>query len=85
MRHLLHYLDDFFTAGALGTSECQENLDAMISLCQKINAPLKLSKVEGPSTNITFLGIVLDTTTMTASISNERKQELLSSIQSMME
>ena len=32
VRHLLHYLDDFFTAGAPGTSECQENLDAMLSL-----------------------------------------------------
>ena len=55
----------------------------MLSLCQKINAPVKLSKVEGPSTNMTFLEIVVDTATMTASISNERKQELLFSIQSM--
>ena len=70
VHHLLHYLDDFFTAGAPGTSEC--HLDAMLSLCQKINAPLNLLKVEGPSTNITFLGLVLDTTTtMTARISNE--------------
>ena len=83
--HLLHYLDDFFTAGAPDSSECQNNLEAMLSLCQKINAPVKLTKVEGPSTNITFLGIVINTVTMTASISSERKQELLSALQSMIE
>ena len=69
--HLLHYLDDFFTAGAPDTSECQNNLEAMLSVCQKINAPVKLTKVEGPSTSITFLGIVINTITMTASISSE--------------
>ena len=83
--HLLHYLDDFFTAGAPDSSECQNNLEAMLSLCQKINAPVKLTKVEGPSINITFLGTVINTVTMTASISSERKQELLSALQSMIE
>ena len=57
----------------------------MLSVCQKINAPVKLTKVEGPSTSITFLGIVINTTTMTVSISSERKQELLSALQSMIE
>ena len=83
--HLLHYLDDFFTAGAPDTSECQNNLEAMLSECQKINAPVKLTKVKGPSTSITFLGIVINTITMTASISSEQKQELLSALQSMIE
>ena len=83
--HLLHYLDDFFTAGAPDTSECQNNLEAMLSVCQNTNAPVKLTKVEGPSTSITFLGIVINTITMTASISSERKQELLSALQSMIE
>ena len=83
--HLLHYLDDFFTAGAPDTSECQNNLEAMLSVCQKINAPVKLTKVEGPSTSITFFGIVINTITMTASISSEGKQELLSALQSIIE
>ena len=80
--HLLHYLDNFVTAGA---PDISNNLEAMLSVCQKINAPVKLTKVEGPSTSITFLGIVINTITMTASISSERKQELLSALQSMIE
>ena len=79
MCHLLPYLDHFFIAGTPGTSECQENLDAILSLCQQINAPIMLSKVEGPCTNIktshSLEYVVLDTVTMTASIYNEQKQE----------
>ena len=83
VRHVLHYLDDFFTAGLPGTTECSDNLQAMLSLCNNISAPVKTSKVEGPSTQLTFLGIVIDTEHMTASISLERKADLLLSIQSL--
>ena len=44
---------------------------------------LKLSKVEGPTTSLTFLGIHLDSATMKASISNERKHALLKELQRM--
>ena len=43
----------------------------MLHLCHQINAPIKAEKVITPSTQITFLGIVIDTNTMTASISDE--------------
>ena len=82
--HLLHYLDDFFTAGAPASQECSSNLSAMLSLCRKINAPVKPSKIEGPTTRLTFLGVLIDTSTMTASITDERKQDLLSSLQSLL-
>ena len=48
----------------------------MLSLCRYLNAPVKTSKVEGPTTNLTFLGIVINMNTMQASISMERKLEL---------
>ena len=83
VRHVLHYLDDFFTAGSPGTKECSDNLQAMLSLCNNINSPVKTSKIEGPSTRLTFLGIVIDTENMTASISPERKADLILSIQSL--
>ena len=77
MAYLLHYLDDFFTSGRANTDDCKNNLIAMLSLCNKINMP---SKVEGPSTSLTFLAILLNTTTMEASITQERKQTLLSEL-----
>ena len=81
VRHLLHYLDDFFTAGSPGSMECSDNLQAMLSLCDNINAPVKTSKIEGSSPRLTFLGIIIDTDNMTAGISPERKEDLLLSIQ----
>ena len=66
VRHLLHYLDDFFTAGPPNSNECHQNLSHMLSLCNRIGAPTKTEKVEGPTTRLTFLGIVLDTITMEA-------------------
>ena len=83
VRHVLHYLDDFFTAGSPGSTECADNLQSMLSLCTTINAPVKSSKIEGPSTRITFLGIVIDTDEMTAGISLERKADLILSIHSL--
>ena len=50
----------------------------MLSLCEHINAPVKSSKIEGPSTHLTFLGIIIDMSSMQASISEEHKQDLLS-------
>ena len=52
----------------------------MLSLCNRIGAPIKTEKVEGPTTRLTFLGIVLNTITMEASISSERKSSLLTAI-----
>ena len=63
VQFLLHYLDDFLTAGPPNSPVYNKNLESMSTLCQRINIPNKPEK-------ITFLGIVIDTETMTASISN---------------
>ena len=83
VHNVLHYLDDFFTAGKPATTDCSNNLQAMLSLCRRINAPVKTSKIEGPSTQLTFLGIVINTENMTAGISPEHKVDLLLSIQAL--
>ena len=49
----------------------------MLTLCKTLNTPIKPSKVEGPTTSLTFLGIHLDTISMKANITEERKQSLL--------
>ena len=52
----------------------------MLQLCEQIQATIKPSKIEGPSTSITFLGIHLDTVAMVASITQERKDSLLAEL-----
>ena len=76
VRHLLHYLDDFITAEPPDSLTCSYNLDSMLLLCKCINAPIKSSKIVGPSTSITFLGIHLDTIAMEASITPENARKL---------
>ena len=79
--HVLHYLNDFLTAGPANSTTCSKNLNIMLALCDKINALIKLSKVEGPTTCLTFLGIQINTTTMEASTTSERKESLLNELQ----
>ena len=47
----MSFVDDFFTAGAPASQEYSNNLSTMLSLCQKLNAPVnKPLKIEGPTT-----------------------------------
>ena len=78
--HLLHYHDDVLTAGPPDSPICSNNLNSMLSLCECINAPIKSSKIEGPSTCITFLAIQLDTIAMEVSITPEHKEALLTEL-----
>ena len=59
--YLEHFLDDYVTVGAPGTSECDQNLTLLIKTCHTLNLPLANHKKEGPTTCLTFLGIELDT------------------------
>ena len=61
---VIHYLDDFLTVGPPSSDTCQHNLDILKQLCDDLGVPLALEKVVGPSTTISFLGILLDTVRM---------------------
>ena len=78
--HILHYLDDFLTAGPPDSNICASNLHTMLTFCDKINAPIKPSRVEGSTTCLTFLGIQINTISVEASITPERMQSLLSEL-----
>ena len=61
-----HYLDDFLILGPPATNICQANLESIKHICQLLDVPLAIEKIEGPSTQLTFLGITLDTINMEA-------------------
>ena len=56
----LHYIDDFLTVGGLNSSQCNQNLARVQSVCHRLGVPLAAENIEGPSTELTFLGIELD-------------------------
>ena len=73
---LIHYLDNFLTMGPPSSPICQQNLNLLIRICSYLGVPLALEKVEGPSTVLPFLGIVLDTTRMEARLPDEKLTRL---------
>ena len=55
----LHYLDDFILVAENMHSALREK-DTLLSIFGKLNIPIKISKLEGPSSCLTFLGIEVD-------------------------
>ena len=59
--HLWHYLDDFITCGPAGSEECLFNLQLLTDVCRHLGVPLAEEKLEGPTTSLVFLGILIGT------------------------
>ena len=57
---LLHYLDDFITAGPPDTNQCAANLATSMAVYSSLGLPLHPDKCIGPSTGLVVLGIELD-------------------------
>ena len=41
---LLHYLDDYFTAGPTGSGNCQHNINKMVEVCRELGFMVNPSK-----------------------------------------
>ena len=61
---LLHYLDDFLTLGPPQSEVYRHNLVTLKLLCHRLGVPLALEKVEGPTTCLPFLSIIIDSNRM---------------------
>ena len=78
--YLIHYLDDYLTMGPPSSTVCQNNVNVFLSLCAELGVPLATDKLEGPSTSLSFLVIILDTNRMEIRLPPNklfRMQELL--------
>ena len=60
---IIHYLDDFFCANA-SEEECASDRDRVSDLCGFLGVPLAPEKIIGPAQILTFLGIQIDSLTM---------------------
>jgi len=57
---LLHYLDNFLIMDPSQSKIFHHNLATLKFLCHRLGVPLALEKVNGPSTCLPFLGIIID-------------------------
>ena len=69
---LLHYLDDFITAGPPQSSQCAYNLNTALSVCHRLELPLHANKCAGPATSMTILGIELDSVNKVARLPEDK-------------
>lgn len=77
---LLHYLDDFLTMGQPGTTVCQRNLHLLIEICNILGIPIAIEKIDGPTTVLDFLGILLDTEQMEARLPQDKFERIQATI-----
>ena len=75
-----HYLDDFFTCGDALSTECASNLQQMLITCADLGFLVQPTKVQGPTTELEFLGIVVDSVKMELRISKERLLDIISEL-----
>ena len=82
MADLMHYLDDFLTAGPPALEQCARNLQTSLAVCQSLGLPLHPNKCIGPSTCLVVLGIELDSLEQSARLPAEKLSALQDLIQS---
>ena len=61
MTEVCNYLDDFLVAEAPGSSQCTRALSTLLQCLDWLGFPIAREKLEGPTTEITFLGIGINT------------------------
>ena len=74
---LLHYLDDYITAGPPNSPQCEQNLSIASSVCAGLGLPLHPSKKVGPTTCMVTLGIELDSENQLARLPEDKLTSLL--------
>lgn len=72
----IHYLDDFLLFGRPGSDEAGSVLRLAFSVCRQLGIPIALHKTEGPSTVLTFLGILVDSARMELRLPSDKLQRL---------
>ena len=80
--NLLHYLDDFVTAGPPYSPQCAQNLSTSLAVCKRLGLPLHPGKCVGPTPLLTVLGIELDSLAQVAHLPADKLQVLQDLIRS---
>ena len=75
-RFVIHYLDDFLLAGRPGTAECGESLQQALAICAGLGVPIAEKKLEGPTRQLQFLGIEMDTEKMELRLPQDKLERL---------
>ena len=81
IRYIEHYLDDFIIVAPPHSQLCQHHLTLLLQVCRHLGVPIAAHKTEGPSTQLTFLGIEIDTEEGQLRLPADKLSRLLSTLQ----
>lgn len=73
IKSIIHYVDDFLI---ISKTDRQKELDQFLRILDIMKVLFKESKLEGPSTEITFLGILINTESMSVSVPYKKKKKI---------
>ena len=76
VKYIFHYIDNFIIVGPPGDSQCEEGLLALQQTAHNLGVVLAEDKTEGPATQLTILGIEVDSVAMTLCLPTEKLQRL---------
>lgn len=75
IQHILHLLDDFLTVEH-PSQEPDRNMALLTHIFNSLKIPLSQAKTVGPTTNLEYLGIELDTCAMLARLPPDKQQRI---------
>ena len=76
--HTIHYSDDYLLASPpLPSTQSQRDLNTFKSTFHTLGVPVAEDKLVGPTTDLTFIGIMIDTNGFLISIPNDKVQEVV--------
>ena len=75
-----HYLDDYFTCGSANSDQCNTNLSIMIEACNETGFNINFNKLVKPTTQLEFLGILIDSERMQLRITDARLYDIYSEL-----
>ena len=73
---IFHYLDDFLLVGPPNSDVCKKNIDRVLGLFAELGLPVAPAKLEGPTTNLCFLGIEIDTVALEIRLPRDKLSRL---------
>ena len=79
--YIEHYLNDFIIVAPPHAQLCQHHLTLLLQVCRHLGVPIAMHKTEGPSTQLTFLGIDIDTEEGQLRLPTDKLSRLMSSLQ----
>ena len=75
-----HYLHDYFTCGSANSDQCKTDLSIMIEACNETGFNINFNKLVKPTTQLEFLGILIDSERMQLRIIDARLYDIYSEL-----